>query len=200
MFDYIKGTLVAATPAQATVEVQGVGYAIFIPCHTFGRLPQLGEKLQLHTLFIVREFSHALYGFLTVDERDLFGVLMNVSGIGPKLALSLIGHLSLDGLQGAIANCDLPSLCKVPGVGKKTAERLIVELKDKVAHMGWSAPSMKGPQTKPTRLQFVHDAVQALVNLGYSQNVAQKAIQKSLKDLPESVDLATLITTGLRNV
>jgi Holliday junction DNA helicase RuvA len=200
MFSYLKGVLVTAHPSYVVVDVQGIGYSLFIPCRLFEELPPLGHPVQFYTTFVVRESSQTLYGFLSTQERDLFEVLMNVTGIGPKLAISLIGHLTYNELQSAVAHQDLSTLCRVPGVGKKTAERLIVELKDKLpilipAYPGSSAISISNHQT-----QHIQDAMQALMNLGYNQNTAQKAIKQALKDLPEKIDLASLITAALKNI
>jgi len=200
MFAYIKGVLVSANPSYAVVDVHGIGYAICIPCRTLGELPVPGQVVHLYTTFIVRELSHALYGFLTSQERDLFEVLINVSGVGPKLGLSMIGHLTFSELQTAVACQDLPTLCRVPGIGKKTAERLVVELKDRLPQlMPLTAASLAIPV--PYSLSsHAHDAMLALVNLGYNQGAAQKAIKQSLEELPDNNDLASLITAALRNV
>lgn len=200
MFAYFKGTLAAIHPTYVIVEVQGIGYAMFIPCRLLGELPALGETVQFYTTFIVRESFHALYGFLNSQERDVFEVLMNVTGIGPKLALSLIGHLTFHELQSAVACQDLSTLCRVPGVGKKTAERLIVELKDKLPNLLSLTTTHFALQISDAQVQHAQDAVLALINLGYNQSTAQKAIKQSLKELPQTVDLALLITTALKNI
>lgn len=200
MFSYFKGILVSSSPTQALVEVQGIGYSISIPCTVIGKLPQIGNPIQLFTSFVVREFAHSLYGFLSTDERDLFEVLLNVTGIGPKLALSLIGHLSPSDLQAAITQQNLPLLCKVPGVGKKTAERLLIELRDKVQQFASSDHSSAAPAGNENFSGPIQDAMMALISLGYNQAVAKKAITQSLKELPDEVDLATLITTSLKRV
>lgn len=200
MFSYLKGILVSTTPSQAVVDVQGIGYLVFIPCSALGQLPQLGETVQFHTSFVVREFSQALYGFLEIQERNVFEILMNVSGVGPKLALSLIGHLPPFQLHHAIQHNDLADLCRVPGVGKKTAERLVVELKDKLAQFLTLAPSQLTVQVKDIRVQYIQDATLALINLGYTQHAAQKAIKQSLKELPDGADLPLLITSALKNI
>ncbi len=200
MFAYLKGILVTLHPTYVVVDVQGVGYALFIPCRLIGELPSLGHPVQLYTTFVVRESSHTLYGFLSSQERDIFEVLMNVTGIGPKLALSLIGHLSIPELQAAVSHQDFSTLCRVPGVGKKTAERLVVELKDKLpAFMPVCSANLAISVSDP-RDQHIQDAMLALMNLGYNQSTAKKAIKDSLKDLPESADLALLITTALKNI
>ena len=124
-----------ANPAHVVLDVGGVGYKLFIPTSLFSRLPQTGSTVLLHTSFIVRELWHALYGFLTSQERDVFEALMGVTGIGPKLALSLIGHLSIQQLHQAIVQEDISMICKVPGIGKKSSERLIIEMRDKVGSL-----------------------------------------------------------------
>jgi len=201
MFSYFKGILSAINPTYVIVDVHGVGYAIFIPCRLHVELPPLGQTVQFFTTFVVREASQSLYGFLKCQERDVFEVLMNVSGIGPKLALSLIGHLSFDELHTAVAHQDLTTLCRVPGVGKKTAERLIVELKDKLPNLLPLNESSLAITLPDSKTQHIQDAILALINLGYNQSTAQKAIKQTLKDLPEeTVDLALLITNALKNI
>lgn len=199
MYAYLKGRLVEANSSSVVVDVQGVGYSLFIPCRLMGDLPTLGENVQFFTSFVVRELSQSLYGFLSSQERDVFEALINVTGIGPKLGLSLIGHLTFDQLYSAVSSQDFPTLCKVPGVGKKTAERLVVELKDKLPALIplHATIALAIPHSKP---QHVQDAMLALINLGYNQNSAQKALKQTLKDLPEEADLALLITTALKHI
>jgi len=201
MFAYLKGTLVHISPLEVTVDINGVGYQILIPLNAVDHLPGLGETVQLYTSFVVREFSHTLFGFLDPNERETFEMLLNVTGIGPKLALSLIGYLSLSALQTAILSQDILTLCKIPGVGKKTAERLIVELKDKMSHLVPSSflDSALTSHKDPKRQQ-IQDAMLALVNLGYNQSKAQKAIQAGLKEVSDTCDLAALITCALRHM
>lgn len=200
MFAYLKGTLVATHSTYVVMDVNGVGYYLLIPCRLLSELPALGQPVQFHTTFVVREDSHTLYGFLSGQERDIFEALINITGIGPKLALSLIGHLTFPQMQRAVAQQDIPTLCRVPGVGKKTAERLIVELKDKLSSLASLHPTSLTIPIPNQHLEFVQDAVLALINLGYHQSTAQKAIKQSLKELPENVDLALLITTALKNI
>lgn len=199
MFTYIKGLLVASTPSNAVVDINGIGYVVLTHFKIAEGLPAIGDPVQFYTTFVVREFSHSLYGFLDTQERDIFEVLMNITGIGPKLALSLIGHLSFHELQIAVSNHDLTTLCRVPGVGKKTAERLIVELKDKLpalSHIGKS--SLSAQTLENTQSNQARDAMLALINLGYNQNIAQKAIKQSLKEFPEENDLGSLIKRALK--
>lgn len=202
MYAFIKGKLVSSLPTYAILEANGIGFQIYIPANVFPKLPQIGgTDLTLYTSFVVRELSQTLYGFLSIQERDIFEEFMGVTGIGPKLALSLIGHLDVNDLQRAITNHDILTICKVPGIGKKTAERLIIELRDKLNHLLPPNPSDLGV-TFPTdpKAQLVRDAMSTLINLGYNQLTAQKAIKKSLKDLPDEIDLATLITNSLKSV
>lgn len=199
MYAYIKGQLTFATPSYVVIEASGIGFRISIPTNVFSQLPQVGEPLLLHTLQVIREFSHVLYGFTTVHERDLFDVLMGVSGIGPKLALSLISHLSLTDMKKAFNQADLATICRVPGIGKKTAERLVVEMRDKLNHLFPADPSDLAI-TLPAVSSKITDAMNALINLGYNQATAQKALKKSINDLSEETDLATLITTALKFV
>lgn len=200
MYAFIKGELVSVTPVKAIVEASGIGYLIFIPPNVFGKLPQLGNQVFLHTSFVVRELSQTLYGFLSEHERDLFETLMGVTGIGPKLALSIIGHLPLHDLHRAVSNGDLPKLCKVPGIGKKTAERLVIELRDKLPDVESHSPSELSIQLSDPKSHKIRDAMSALINLGYNSMTAQKAIKKTLGDFSEEIDLPTLITHSLKNV
>jgi len=200
MYAYLKGVLIESHPSHIILDVNGVGYYLSIPCRLLGELPELGQQVLFYTSFVVRELSQDLYGFLSSEERDLFEILMNISGIGPKLALSLIGHLNFDDLSTAVGGHDLPTLCRVPGVGRKTAERLVVELKDKLPRLTpqqFSNYSISIPKSKQQRVQ---DAMLALINLGYQQGAAQKALKEALQDLPEEAELPLMITTALKKI
>lgn len=199
MFAFIKGNLAGSNPIYVTVEAGGIGYKIFIPVHFFAQLPQLGEPLLLYTSFVVRELSHTLYGFSTHEEKDLFELLTTVTGIGPKLALSLIGHLPYRELQKAIRNQEVAVLCKIPGIGKKTAERLCMELRDKLTDQVADGPTPTAVLGS-SQAQKISDAMSALINLGYNQMTAQKAIKTTLKEIDENSDLALIITHALQNV
>lgn len=201
MIAYIKGLLVQSSPSFVVIETAGIGYKIFIPVSLFSKLPQLQETTLLHTSFVIRELSHTLYGFLTFQDRDLFEALMGVTGIGPKTALSLIGYLQGHELYNAISNHDITTISKVPGIGKKTAERLIIEMRDKISSIVTIDPSdFAVHQQSDPRAQQISDAMGALINLGYNQITAQKAIKKTLKDLPESIGLSELITAALKHL
>lgn len=193
MYSFIRGNLRILTPNFVVLEASGVGYKIFIPSSTFGQLPEKDSDCLLHVSFVVREMLMALYGFLQPLERDLFDQLQNVSGIGPKSALSLIGNMGPGALQAAIHGEDSTALCKVPGIGKKTAERLIIELRDKIAYSPIEL-IVKDPQKEK-----IKDAMNALINLGYNHMTAQKALKKALKE-SEELELGALITQALKNV
>lgn len=198
MYAFFRGLLVEATPFHCILDVNGIGYKLSIPASALGQLPAIGSDVLLHTSFVVRELSQALYGFLTAQERDFFEMLIGLTGVGPRMALGLIGHLSLRELQQALVNGDSALLCKIPGVGRKTAERLIVEMRDKLK--GIAPPDPSSFTIQLPKQQVVADAMSTLINLGYTQAVAQKAIKRSIESLPENVELAHLITTALKNI
>lgn len=196
MISYIHGILTVSTPSYAIIEAGGVGYKIFITSMTFAKLPQIKTECTLHTVHIVREQFQALYGFLQPHACDLFETLIGVSGIGPKIALSILGHMTEGDFAQAIANGDIPLLSKIPGIGKKTAERLLIEMRDKVG-VAEGAGSVAMPIVNTAARQ----AMNALINLGYTQAVAQKAVKKTMDKLDvEEPHLAELISESLKHV
>ena len=199
MFAYIKGALVQSTATSVVIEANGIGYKLFVPPSILSHLPQIGCPLTLHTSFVVRELSQSLYGFISMQERDFFEALLGVTGIGPKIALALIGHMSIHELQSAISSGDTLTLCRVPGIGKKGAERLIIEMRDKVAASSHFSDHTIQFAADP-KVQTVNDAISALINLGYNQSAAQKAIKRSLKDVPETVEIGILISMALKHI
>jgi Holliday junction DNA helicase RuvA len=196
MFEYIKGTLTESTPNKVTLETHGVGYLLFIPLNNFAKLPSLGTALILYVSTVIREESHKNYGFLTREERNLFESLIDVSGIGPKTGLALLGHLEINDLQFAISQGNATLLSKIPGIGKKTAERLIVEMRDKVNKLGDKLPSH--PLSQSGEQGVIADAISALIHLGYNPAQAQKAVKSSLPKNDQEPQLAQLITAALR--
>lgn len=199
----IEGTLAEATPVQAVIEVQGLGYAVHIPLTTAERLPPQGQRVKLHTLAVYREDRADLYGFATRQERDFFRLLVeHVSGIGPKIALSILSKLSVESLQNAIAQGDVALLSKCPGIGKKTAERLVVELRDKVfpGGLGSSKSCSAGTSFSDALPQSPRqDAMAALVSLGYKPQDADKAVRKVAEKLGEAATAEVLIRAALGN-
>lgn len=196
--EYIKGILVEASPEKAILEVQGIGYRVFTPLNLYGKLPQMGSEVCLYLSVVIREDSHKKFGFLTQTERDFFEKLIEISGIGPKLALALLGHMEIGDLRFAIAKADINLLSKIPGVGKKTAERLVVELRGKMSEM--EVIEAVAPAGKEERLLY-RDALSALMNLGYNPLQAQKAIKEVFTAHEDkSLDLSLLITKSLQKI
>lgn len=198
MIAFIQGKLVDALPTQVTVDVHGVGYEILIPLSSFDKLPQPGNDVKLLTQLIVREDAHILYGFATLAERDLFRMLINnVSGIGPKTALNILSGMNAVTFRGAVASGDVKSLSQISGVGKKTAERIVVELRDKVGVAGaWEASS--ATRTLSGSDQKVNDAVLALMALGFKQPEAHESIRAAQAVLGESASVEALVRASLK--
>jgi len=182
MIAFVRGTLVEALPHEAVVEVSGVGYCVLIPLSTFDRLPQLGGEVKLLTHHHVTEREESLFGFGSADERDLFRLLIDrVSGIGPKMALAVLSGMPVAAFKEAVIQNDVKALSRIKGLGTKTAERIVLELKDKVGVVSvWQdAESARIAHDGPREAQT--DAVLGLIALGYKQTEAQKAIQAVVK-------------------
>jgi Holliday junction DNA helicase RuvA len=188
MIGRLNGTLLEKNPPQIVLDVQGVGYEVDVPMSTFYNLPALNEKVVLHTQLIVREDAHLLFGFLTNEERIAFRQLLKISGVGPKLALSVLSGLSIADLAAAVANKDANRLTKIPGVGKKTAERLLLELQGKYTVSG--AGSAQGAAVASSS----NDIVNALLALGYNEKEAEWAT----KQLPKDADVSGGIRQALK--
>lgn len=200
MYDYIKGTLSYLSPSKVTIENHGIGYEFCVPLSNFTELcGQLGKEICLFVAFVVREDSHRLFGFIDKNEREVFKQLSEVSGIGPKTALSIIGHLSLKELGHALHEQDVLTLSKVPGIGKKTAERLILDMKDKLKPFESGADAVKDTLSKE-QITLMSDALSALLNLGYNQSIAQPTIRKILKETKAPLQLSELITMSLKSM
>ena len=201
MITSVSGVLVSATPLSAIIETGGIGYEVHIPVTTAERLPNPGQPAKLHTLAIYREDSATLYGFATEEERDFFRLLVEkVTGVGPKMALSVLSKLSLPTLRGAIAAGDVGLLAKCPGIGKKTAERLVIELRDKLnpADLGHVAPGTAVSATVPPAGENrIRDAVLALTALGYKAADADKAVRQAWVALGAKASTEALIKRAL---
>lgn len=200
MITSISGILVSATPLAAIIETGGFGYEVHVPVTTAERLPAPGQPTKLHTLAVYREDSQTLYGFTTEEERDFFRLLVEkVTGIGPKMALSVLSKLSLPSLKGAIVAGDIGLLSKCPGIGKKTAERLVMELRDKLnpADLGTISPSSPAGQTTAPGENKIRDAVLALTALGYKAADADKSVRQAWVALGPSASIEALIKKAL---
>lgn len=184
MITSIQGLLTECTPLRAVVELNGFGYEVNIPVTTAEKLPAAGAQVKLHTLVIYREDAQTLYGFASSAERDFFRLMIEtVSGVGPKLALTIMSRMSLAGLEGAIRDGDVNSLSKCPGIGKKTAERLVVELRAKLGASGSHSP-VAGPAgnetaATPSGDTSLRDAILALTALGYKPADADAAVRRA---------------------
>lgn len=179
MIGRLSGTLREKNPPQILLDVQGVGYEVDVPMSTFYNLPGLGESVTLHTHFVVREDAQLLYGFATNEERLAFRQLLKITGVGPKLALSVLSGLSLDDLADAVARKESGRLTKIPGVGKKTAERLLLELQGKFSATGSGAVSASGAVASSAD----SDIVNALLALGYNDKEADWAAKQLSKEV-----------------
>lgn len=177
MITFLHGKLVESLPTQVIVDVNGIGYEALIPLSSYDKLPPPGGDVKLLTQLVVREDAHILYGFMSTAERDLFRLLINtVSGIGPKIALNVLSGISVTAFRGAVAGGDIKALSQISGVGKKTAERIIVELRDKIGAVGtWEAASAQ--RTLSPDDQKTNDAVLALMALGFKQIEAHDAVR-----------------------
>ena len=184
MIGRLSGLLAEKNPPQLLVDVGGVGYEVDVPMSTFYNLPAAGEPVTLHTHLVVREDAHVLYGFATLEERTVFRQLIRISGVGARTALSVLSGLSVGDLAQAVALQDAQTLTKVPGIGKKTAERLLLELKGKLADAKPGEPGAAGAS----------DILNALLGLGYSEKEAQAAV----KGLPAGVGVAEGIRAALK--
>ena len=198
MITFLHGTLIEALPSQVTVEVNGVGYEILIPLSSYDKLPPPGKVLRVLTHMAVREDAHVLYGFITSEEREIFRLLINtVSGIGPKTALNVLSGMSVTAFRGAVANGDVKALSQISGVGKKTAERIVVELKDKIGAVGaWEASSARRALSPED--QKVNDAVLALIALGYKQIEAHDSVRAALALLGSRAGVEDLVRVSLK--
>lgn len=192
MISYIRGELAAVSEDRIVVDVGGVGFSIYMSGQTISMLPPAGEEVKIHTYLNVREDAMQLYGFLTRDDLQVFQLLIGVSGIGPKGGLAILSCLTPDDLRFAVLSSDAKAISKAPGIGKKTAEKLIIELKDKLrledtlehlAESGGSAPGQTG-----TGNANQSEAVQALVALGYGSTEALKAVKKAAPGPDDSVE------------
>jgi Holliday junction DNA helicase RuvA len=198
MITFLHGKLVEALPTQVILEVNGVGYEALIPLSSFDQLPAPGASVKLLTQLIIREDAHTLYGFMTADERDLFRLLINtVSGIGPKTALNVLSGMNPVAFRGAVANGDVKALSQISGVGKKTAERIVVELRDKVGAAGaWEASSAKHGLSAAD--QKLNDAVLALLALGFKQLEAHDSVRAAQAMLGATATVEDLVRACLK--
>jgi Holliday junction DNA helicase RuvA len=198
MITYLYGKLIEAIPTQVTVEVNGVGYETLIPLSSYDKLPAPGQTVKLLTHLVVREDAHVLYGFMTAAERQLFRLLINsVSGIGPKTALNILSGINVTAFRGAVAGGDTKMLSQISGVGKKTAERIIIELKDKIGP-GGVLEAQSAQRALSADEQKVNDAVLALIALGFKPAEAHETIRATQALLGPEAALEDLVRVSLK--
>lgn len=202
MISYVRGELTAVEKDKVIVDVGGVGYGVFMPEASMGLLPQIGEEIKLHTYLNVREDAMQLFGFLTRDDLEIFRLLIGVSGIGPKGGLSILSKLSADDLRFAVLSGDAKAISSAPGIGKKTAEKVIIELKDKL-----NLEEMLEPKDVSSSAEVVGgglageiqtEAVQALVALGYGSTESLRAVKKV--DLEQAKTVEDVLKQALKNL
>jgi len=198
MITSLRGKLVHALPTQLVVEAGGVGYEILIPLSSFDKIPAVGAEIHILTHLAIREDAHVLYGFMTEAERTLFRLLINtVSGIGPKIALNILSGMNVTVLRGAVASGDVKMLSQINGVGKKTAERIVVELRDKLGQA--AALEAAGAQLAvPAADQTLADAILALVALGFKQPEAHEAVRGAQALLGGNATADQLVRAALK--
>ena len=194
MIKYVRGKLVEKKSGSAVVDVSGMGYGLAMTSTAIDHLPPLGEEVCIHTHFHVREEIMTLYGFLTPQERDAFGVITHISGIGPKTGLFILSTYSIDQFASAIMQGNTVALTKIPGIGKKTAERIILEMKDKIGGL----PAMAHIDFAPALNETARDAVDALIALQMKPQAAESAVAQAQKILGEKVTLEELIRESLK--
>ena len=193
MISYLKGTLRHKSPGFILIEVGGVGFAVNLSLADFEDLPPEGEKIKVYTYLHLKENGLSLYGFLKEEERELFLHLISLSNIGPKSALRILSKSSPSQLKRAIGKADLGALTRIPGIGKKTAQRLILELRGKIG-------VEEEKEVESGKEEMIRDALSALVNLGYTRTEAREAVKKALKVCPEKTDLTKLIKESLKYI
>jgi Holliday junction DNA helicase RuvA len=195
---FLHGKLVEALPTQVTIDVNGVGYDVLIPLSSFDKLPQPGQPLKILTHLAIRDDAHVLYGFMTAAERDCFRLLINtVSGIGPKIALNILSGINTTALRSAVSSGDVKMLSQISGVGKKTAERIVVELKDKIGK-GAAFEAATADRALAPQDQKVNDAVLALMALGFKQPDAFESIRAAQAMLGPQAAVEEFVRASLK--
>ena len=200
MIGQIRGVLLEKNPPEVTVDVQGVCYEIQVPMTTLYRLPEAGEQVLLHIHFVVREDAQLLFGFIDKKDKAMFRDLIRVNGVGPKMALAILSGMECDDLVRTVRDNDVNALVNMPGIGRKTAERLIVEMRDRLKEWGDSLGVDMEDGAPATANALARDAEAALVNLGYKQRLASDAVAAVMKANADIGDSETLIRLALKSL
>lgn len=200
MFSYIKGELTEINIDHIVIDVNGIGYQIFIPTNTLNYLPSIGESVKIHTYLYIREDAMILYGFLTKDDLEMFKLLITVSGIGPKGGLGILSTLSSDDLRFAVLSGDSKAISKAPGIGAKTAQRVILDLKDKISLEEAFEQKLENNKniSQSENNSVKNDAVLALTSLGYSSTESLKAVSKV--EITEDMDVEAVLKASLKHM
>ncbi len=193
MFEYLKGKLVEKTPGKVVIEINGIGYAVSIPLSTYDNLPELDTEIQLSTILQVKEDSLNLFGFFTIDELRLFKSLISVSKIGPKTALNVLSFISIDQFKSALENKDIDKLTKISGIGKKTAQRILLELSGKLV---FETDYISDDPIR--RVGIFEEAVEGLQSLGMSKVESVNAIKSSGLEINETTKVEDIIKASLK--
>ncbi len=196
MITFLEGKLVDKHPTRVVISVSGVGYEVFIPLSSYDHLPASGHSCRILTHHYVREDAHILYGFVTTGERHMFELLLTIAGIGPKIALSALSGLSVRELKAAVVESDIARLNSISGVGRKTAERIVIELRDKLTE-GEALEALSDDHKMASGDIRMHDAVLALISLGYKQADAQKMIRQVLASGAEDKNVEDIVREAL---
>lgn len=200
MYSYIRGELAEINSDHIVLDVNGIGYQIYIPTNTLNYLPSIGEMVKIHTYLYIREDAMMLYGFLTRDDLDMFKMLITVSGIGPKGGLGILSTLSTDDLRFAVLSDDAKAIAKAPGIGAKTAQRVIIDLKDKMSLEEAFEKKLEHTTDKvlPENNSIKNDVVLALNALGYSSTESLKAVSKV--EITEDMDVEDVLKAALKHM
>jgi len=195
MIAHLRGTLAHKTATHVIIDVQGVGYGLAVPLSTFYRLPETGQSVSLNVHTHVKEDAIQLFGFLTPQEKEVFQIMISVSGIGPRLALNILSGISAEDLGQAISTQNFAKLTGIPGVGRKTAERIVFELRDKIIDILGKVSAPPAEHEPVT-----NDALSALLNLGYRRAVAKNAVDAVMRELGETPSLEVVLTEALKKL
>ncbi|GJM13936.1 MAG: Holliday junction ATP-dependent DNA helicase RuvA [Pseudohongiella sp.] len=200
MIGRIHGVLVDKKPPEIQIDVSGLCYEVQVPMSTLYQLPEIGKELTLHTHFVVREDAQLLYGFFEEKDKSMFRSLIKINGVGPKMALGILSSMEADEFVRAVRNDDINAMVKMPGIGKKTAERLLIEMRDRLKD--WEGDAAEGNETVTVTASssMTNDAETALVSLGYKPQQAAHAIAQVLKAQPQIKDSEELIRHSLKSM
>lgn len=200
MIGQIRGIIVAKNPPEILVEVAGITYEIQVPMSTLYKLPELGQQLLLHTHFVVREDAQLLYGFYESKDKTMFRSLIKVNGVGPKMALAILSGMEPDEFVQIVRSNDVTAMINMPGIGKKTAERLIIEMRDRLKDWGAIESLKSGLSREEAPTSITRDAETALVSLGYKPQQAARAIAMVMKENNDITDSEELIRYALKSM